>query len=433
MADRQWHDVHTCFNTCALTGAAAFFAGIENAVIVGNGPLWCYFYALKSLEPALPDIAGRFFCSQVDNQSVVYGTEETLLATLQQVKETTRPAVILIENSCSVSLIGDDLAAIARQADMGCPVVCLDSGGLIGGFQAGYRAAAKAYFSAMPLEQGLPRKPRSVNLLGVTTGYYNAASDLREVKRLLAAAGYQVLACPGAGVSQAELLAMTQAEFNIVVHAELGRETAMFLEQQYKMPYVAELPPYGFAGSRQWLQAIGQAGGLSEHDFAAVRKECGLLERRLRSAAMELERIWGELWFERIVVAAPASTALGLSQAVRREWADANSLTTIVQDGLDEHFLPEGMEQVIDGRNGGLLIRDCLNELTTGLLLASSNESAWLYRKGAQAVACQNIALPVYDEVIVSDRPFMGLRGAVNFVERLWERYIAVCRLEGKR
>jgi nitrogenase molybdenum-cofactor synthesis protein NifE len=221
---------------------------------------------------------------------------------------------------------------------------------------------------------------------------------------------------------------MAQAELNIVLHAELGQETARLLEEQYGIPYVAELPPYGVEGSWDWLRSIGQVSGRSEQDFTAVRKDRDLLERQLRSATQDMERIWGEMWFNRVLVAAPSSTALGMAQAVRREWVDTANLTTIAQDGLKHLRVPAGIGRVIDGRKERQAIEACLNELTAGLLLASSNERAWLYRKGAQAVACQNIALPVYDEIRLSHRPFMGLRGAVHLVERLWERYIAVCQ-----
>ncbi len=428
MADQQWRDVQSCFSACALTGAAAFFAGIKDAVIVGNGPLWCYFYALRFLEHSCPDIGSRFFCSQVDNNAVIYGTEEALLETLQTVKETTRPAVVFIESSCSVSLIGDDLAAIARQAAMPCPVICLESGGLSGGFQEGYRAAAKAYFSAMPLQEGLPRKAGTVNLLGATYGYYNAVSDIQEIKRLLGEAGYQVLACPGAGAGQADMAAMAQAELNIVLHAELGLETALLLQAQYGIPYVAGLPPYGLEGTWEWLWAIGQAGGREKQVLAIAGKERDLLARRLRHAAQEMERIWGELWFSQVVVAAPSSTALGLAQAVRREWVDTAKLTTIAQGGLLQPQIPAGLGRVIDAQKDSQAPADCLNQLTAGLLIGSSNERVWLYRNQQQTVVYQNIALPVYDEIRLSHRPFMGLQGAVQLLECLWERYIAVCQ-----
>ena len=46
----EWGNVCSRVDTCALTGAAAFFTGIKGAEVLVNGPLWCYFYALRHLE-----------------------------------------------------------------------------------------------------------------------------------------------------------------------------------------------------------------------------------------------------------------------------------------------------------------------------------------------------------------------------------------------
>lgn len=43
----EWGNVCSRVDTCALTGAAAFFTGIKGAEVLVNGPLWCYFYALQ--------------------------------------------------------------------------------------------------------------------------------------------------------------------------------------------------------------------------------------------------------------------------------------------------------------------------------------------------------------------------------------------------
>ena len=60
MDKHAWDNVHTHFNSCTLTGAAAFFAGIPHAAVVVNGPLWCYFYALRYIERACPSVGNRF-------------------------------------------------------------------------------------------------------------------------------------------------------------------------------------------------------------------------------------------------------------------------------------------------------------------------------------------------------------------------------------
>lgn len=426
--NEQWNNVCTESNTCALTGAAAFFAGIPEAVMVVNGPLWCYYYALRQLEKSCPTISSRLFCTQPDHTAIVYGTEEYLLELLRSIRQSSRPSVLFIENSCAVSLIGDDLAGIAAQANLPCPVVCIDSGGLTGGFWQGYRAAARAYLAAMPPAPRGEAAPRTLNILGSSAGYYNAANDLQELKRLLALAGYQVLACPGAGSSTADIAAMTRAELNLVVHQELGQDMALFLQWEYGMPYLSLLPPYGLEGTWHWLQTIGQTMWMGEQSLQPVRREIDQLYGRLRPAVRELQRQWGELWFERTLIAAPSSVAFGLAQALGAEWADTGPLAAVLQDGAAPYPAPQCTDTVWNGQTDGRAVESYLAEMTAGLLLASSNEKAILQQRGVRTVAYQSIAMPVYDEVILTGLPFMGLHGACHMTERLWNQYIRFCQ-----
>ena len=77
----------------------------------------------------------RFYGSQPDNNAVIYGSEEYVTQELQRMLENGhKPSVLLLESSCSLSLIGDDLAGMARKLQLPFPVVTLDSGGMVGGF-----------------------------------------------------------------------------------------------------------------------------------------------------------------------------------------------------------------------------------------------------------------------------------------------------------
>lgn len=428
MDKHAWDNVHTHFNSCALTGAAAFFAGIPDAAVVVNGPLWCYFYALRYIERACPSVGNRFYCTQPDNNAVIYGTEDCLLEILAVIRENTKPSVLLIENSCAISLIGDDVAGIARQAKLSCPVVSLDSGGIKGSFSDGYQAGAKAYFSKIPLQSRGEARPRTVNLLGCTLGYYNAANDIGEIKRLLALAGYQVLACPGAGSSTEEIAGMTKAELNIVIHEELGGGIAQYLQKEYGMPYLSLLPPYGMEGSMKWLRTIGQIMWMSDTSLAVVQQEIDELSKKMDGAILDMQRIWGDLWFDQTLIAAPSSIALGIAEALRLEWINTGFLTVILQNGILSNAAPDCIDRILNGQGDSLAIESQLAGLTGGLLLGSSNEKALLQQKAVANVLCQNIAFPVYDEIILSTRPFMGIRGACHMNERLWNQYISRCQ-----
>ena len=44
MSEKQgWGNICERVDTCALTGAGAFFAAIDQSEVLINGPLWCYF------------------------------------------------------------------------------------------------------------------------------------------------------------------------------------------------------------------------------------------------------------------------------------------------------------------------------------------------------------------------------------------------------
>ncbi|MDF2572825.1 MAG: oxidoreductase/nitrogenase component 1, partial [Sporomusa sp.] len=326
---------------------------------------------------------------------------------------------------CTDSTRNEDLLQIAKQADMNCPVICLDRHDLEEGFWAGYQAAAKAYFREVPLQLRTAIKPRTVNLLGCSVGYYNAAHDLQELRRMLTLAGYEVIACPGAGSTMQEITNMTQAQLNIVVHDELGRELAELLEEQYDMPYVSLLPPYGIQGSLSWLKAIdyylsGESTGLK-----ALQQEANGLEQKHDIMNKEQQEIWGNIWFDSIFIAAPASVAFSISQAVRGEWMNAKKIITVLQNGVPfKQSYPEYIGIVLDAYKDQQKIEQHLAGLRGGLLMASSREKAILHQKAVKDVAYQHISSPVYDEMILKNRPFMGLQGTSHMVASLWNQYI---------
>jgi len=124
--------------------------------------------------------------------------------------------------------------------------------------------------------------------------------------------------------------------------------------------------------------------------------------------------LWGELRYETAVIRAPASTAWGLAQALRTEWADVFHLVVAA-----EH-VEAGAEKIADevlGETDALRIQELLAGMDGGLLLGSSNESAHIDPRTAEYFP---VAYPVQDFLQLTDNPFMGLRGARHIEERLW-------------
>ena len=386
----EWGNVCSRVDTCALTGAAAFFTGIKGAEVLVNGPLWCYFYALRHLEKSNSRLGERFHGSQPDNNAVVYGTEECLTDALDYIRKNRAPSILLIENSCSVSLIGDDIEGIAAKAKLPFSVIGMDSGGLRGGF--------------------------GVNLLGATTAYFNGRNDLEEIKRILETANYRVIAVPGAGSELETLQKIPAAQLNIVINEELGLETAKYLKERYGTPYVVAGIPYGLKGTLRWLEKIAE---VLPSDLESVREECVKTQEELLAAVNEARCTWGELWFDKIIVAAPGTTAFCIAQTLREEWADTEKLTVICQNTLKDLRGPVEADEILLAEKDSKKIEQILQQSDNTLILGSSSESSVLLREGKKFWCC-NIAYPVQDEVLLATAPFAGIRGAGHMLQRLW-------------
>lgn len=417
-------------DACALAGAAAFFAGIPDAVVVVNGPLWCYYYAMRHIEMNEPLISKRMLCTQLDNEAIVFGSEEYLRDTLEPYVENP-PAVLCIENNCSASLIGDDVQGIARDMGITCPVVFFDSGGLIGGFAEGWRKASLAMLESMDMV-ALGREPTAVNLLGITDGYYNGQNDTAELKRLLELAGYHVNACPGAGTSYEAFGRLSVASLNIVVHRELGLSMAQKLAELYGIPCMAPSLPYGINGTRRWMQAVHAA--LPAPHIADFKAACASLEQRIFLRLSELRGIWDELWYDEVIVSGTESSAPAFADALRGEWADIGHLTLICPAGVK---LPgECMaDEILDAAADIDTVKERMRTMKQGLAAASDNENTQLAHFGEGGISLFPIAYPVFDNVRLTEEPFMGLRGAAYVQETLWNAKIhEIARLKiGKK
>lgn len=428
-----WGDICHRVDTCALTGAGAFIAGIPQSEVLVNGPLWCYFYALRYLERADFTMSGRFFGSQPDNTAVVYGAEKNILEALHNITQAGRkPELLLVESSCSLSLIGDDLAGIARKAQLPFPVITMDCGGMVGGFAEGYTKAAKKTFDVLLPEKIGEKRPLAVNIIGQTPFYLQGAADTHELQRILQLAGYEVLAAPGSGSSVSELRKLGEASLNVVTNIELGLPLAEYLKRKYGTPYVVCGVPYGVAGTLAWVEKIHAALPCPQLD--KVHSEAAKQQAYLISRTNEARLLWGSLWFDEVLVSAPPTVALCMAQALRTEWADMGALTVICQQPLAQAWNCEAADAVYSVGRDDAAIAEYFAQCDNVLLLASSSESSVLYRREKCHFNCCNIAYPANDAVLISQQPMAGFTGSSYMLERLWNVFVAASlKKQGER
>lgn len=299
MQPSEWENSCHRIGTCALTGSAALFASIPGSYVIVNGPLWCYFYAMKYIDDSMPGAAERFYCTQPDQNSLVYGTEKDLINGFEYLKKNGNPERLFVQNNCSISLVGDDIEGIAAKSHLPWPVYGIDSGGLHGSFAGGFSRALSLLVQQMnPL-----KKSDGVNVLGLSSVYLRGKADAIEIRRLLELCDIHVVSMPGVGDSWESIMKAPEAALNIVVRNELALKAAEDMKSRFDIPYISVGLPYGMEGTLRWLNRIAEA--VNSASLKAAEKEIRCRQKRLLHFGNNMKSMWGTLWFDRILFSAP--------------------------------------------------------------------------------------------------------------------------------
>lgn len=105
-------------------------------------------------------------------------------------------------------------------------------------------------------------------------------------------------------------------------------------------------------------------------------------QEELLAAVNEARCTWGELWFDKIIVAAPGTTAFCIAQTLREEWADTEKLTVICQNTLKDLRGPVEADEILLAEKDSKKIEQILQQSDNTLILGSSSESSVLLREG---------------------------------------------------
>ena len=434
--EEKYKSVNCETNHCAITGAASFFCAIKDAVILVNGSRFCFKQMLHNLEKTFRQpVRSRLFCTELQEESIIFGTEALLERELGKIKEKRNPSILFIQNNCAASLIGDDVASIAQRCGFSCPVIVSDSGGLEGGFYEGWRQAAKAFFQAFPLTDA-PVNPLSVNLVGVSDSLFNFTNDKKEILSLLETGGIHTVNLVGGNMTLANLQKLRTAALNVVIFPELGKELAEFLYEEYGTPYLITLPPYGMEGSERWLLQIMKTLHFPDSEAEAVHAFFTAQKAELKTEAGKLRKIFGDLWIAEINIAGPYSTVYGIAEALRTELANYETMNLFVYDDSPDYLSLANEKQY---RRHRYFDPKLIGQSPDWVLFSSSAEHALTvstemhvsqdghisqHRQTGNSFCC--IAYPCFDAAVF--QPYMGINGCRNLSRFLWQYYIDYIR-----
>ena len=410
-----------CYGACQMVGAASALLTIQDAVVIFNSPRWCALTAERELNIARRDYEQRLYCTEASQESIVFGIESSLHDTLEEIFQERSPKLVGVISSCSMSLIGDDVSGICKKYNAHPCFVAIDSGGLKGGFSAGFAAALVELLKNVD-NQVQPLVPGYVNLWGLSTSYPHAFGDAAELKRILELAGIKVNMLVGIDeIPYNEASKILAASLNVIMDPELGLPAAKFLEERFHIPYLVTSIPYGFAGTRRWLQSIAEAIGCKP-ELGAIDAEIESMKVNLQEYCSWIEHNILDYSLQQVVCSLTEARSKSLIKAFKESNLDMLRYEQALVKNIEAH----------NNDNNVVLDYEYFSDLTgiiplhegkLRLLLASDRERS-LLGKYAQTIFL-NLDMPA-QRLHSAWTALMGIRGWENLISSMAEQIITL-------
>ena len=187
----------------------------------------------------------------------------------------TQPAAMLVGSSCTGELIQDDPGGLAAALDLPIPVVPLE----LPSYQRKENWGASETFYQLVrhlvkprTDESSPRARPCCNLLGPTALGFRHRDDVTEITRLLQDLGIDVAVTAPMGASAADIVRLTEADFNVVLYPETALSAAQWLERQHGMPYTRTVP-IGLGATRDFIAEVCRLAGLPAPSVKAARAQ----------------------------------------------------------------------------------------------------------------------------------------------------------------
>jgi nitrogenase molybdenum-cofactor synthesis protein NifE len=277
---------------CVYCGARVVLNPITDAVHIVHGPIGCasYTWDIRGSLSSDKEFYRNSYSTDLRERDIIFGGEKKLSKAIEEIMETQKEAkVIFVYATCVVGVIGDDLGAVARQAEekYGIRVIPVQSSGFAGNKSSGYKAGCDAILDLMtgkPVSENVvlsetDKDPLAFNFLGD----FNLAGETWLLKRYFKEMGVKLITAITGDSTCESLQKALNASFNIIQCAGSMNYLATHMKDKYGIPYAKT----SFYGLDDIMDSLRTIAALTKSDVVIARTE-KLIEREMAQTKFAL-------------------------------------------------------------------------------------------------------------------------------------------------
>lgn len=412
---------------CALQGALRTVQEIYGAVPILHSVPGCGisdYLAKKEGVVNTGYIEGyEVPATDVFEKQVIFGGGSRLREQIKNTAKVIRGDLYLILNSCESAMVGDDIAAMAKEAaEQGKKVIyCENTAGFKGKGADGYVSVFSSVIDQLPALSGreaeVKKKQGLVNLFGILPSedvFFRG--DLDTVTELLQNAGLSVNRFFGTKDGAAELERIPEAELNLVF-SKWGVPAAEKLKEKYQTQYL--FYPGVPVGPEETEAFIGELKHHLKLPEETLKQELAAQRDRFQYYLKGIEQSFYEHGeFGEAGIVGNESTVLSVGKFLK-QYLGVSLRFAVITDAFTEEKeyglsdTTEGFAEEIYYSGDAEEIRELIEGSEINLLLGSAVEAEAAKRN---RLAYLEIAAPAYHQVVLS-KSYAGTGGAVRLLE----------------
>ena len=250
----------------AHIGTLRVASSFKNVHAIMHAPLGDdYFNVMRSMLERERDFT-PVTASIVDRHVLARGSQEKVVENITRKDKEENPDLILLTPTCTSSILQEDLQNFVDRASIesNSDIILADVNHYrVNELQAADRTLEQIirfYIEKSKKDGSLLQdktlKP-SANIIGIFTLGFHNQHDCREIKRLLNDLGIQINEIIPEGGLVENIRKLPQAWFNIIPYREVGLMSAIYLEQEFKTPFISTTP-MGLVETAQFIREIGK-------------------------------------------------------------------------------------------------------------------------------------------------------------------------------